>query len=58
MAIKIVPNDPVMDAILEVRNIAQDLFEQLGGNDAISYSYYVELLPFALEIWKETRHGF
>ena len=58
MAISIVPNDPIMDAILEIKNVAQDLHEQIGGSDPISYSYYLELLPFALEIWKETRHGF
>lgn len=61
MAISIVPNDPIMDAILEVKNVAQDLHEQIGGGcevSEISYSLYLELLPFALEIWKETRHGF
>lgn len=58
MAFSIVPNDPIMDAILEVKNVAQDLHEQIGGSCEISYSLYLELLPLALEIWKETRHGF
>jgi len=58
MAISIVPNDPIMDAILEIKNVAQDLHEQIGGTGEVSYSLYLELLPFALEIWKETRHGF
>lgn len=60
MAISIVPNDPVGEAVELVVDICKDLFEKLNGIDAVCMfpKDFYALLPNAVEIWKETRHGF
>jgi hypothetical protein len=60
MAIKIVVDDPIGEAVELVVNICKDLFEKLDGGEAhhmLSKDFYA-LMPSAIEIWKETRHGF
>jgi len=60
MAIKIVVDDPIGEAVELIVNICKDLFEKLDGGEAhhmLSKDFYA-LMPNAIEIWKETRHGF
>lgn len=60
MAIKIVVDDPIGEAVELVVNICKDLFEKLDGGEAyhmLPKDFYA-LMPSAIEIWKETRHGF
>ena len=60
MAISIVPNDPVGEAVELVVNICKDLYEKIDAGDAdfmLPKDFYA-LMPNAIEIWKETRHGF
>jgi len=60
MAISIVPNDPVGEAVELVVNICKDLYENLEGGHAehMMLKDFYALMPSAIEIWKETRHGF
>ena len=61
MAINIVPNDPVGEAVELLVNICKDLYEaaEAGSHaDFMLHKDFYALLPNAIEIWKETRHGF
>ena len=60
MAIKIVVDDPVGEAVELVVNICKDLYDKIdaGGADYMLPKDFYALLPNAIEIWKETRHGF
>jgi hypothetical protein len=60
MAIKIVVDDPIGEAVELVVNICKDLFTNLDGGDAdyMLHKDFYALMPSAIEIWKETRHGF
>ena len=62
MAISIVPNDPVGEAVELIVGICKDLYEAAPSNvtfaQFMTYKDFYGLLPNAIEIWKETRHGF
>jgi hypothetical protein len=44
-------------ACQEVVLICLDLINLCDINEILDYKNYLEMLPHAIEIWKETRHG-
>ena len=61
MAISIVPDDPIANAIDLIVCICKDLYEACEeGSEAhfMLHKDFYALLPNAIEIWKETRHAF